>query len=187
VGNLDVRYTYNRYILVFYEKRRNIMPTPSGSRDGSPTRRDVREHRDDSVGHRPQTGVRDFEEHVRRLADQQHRDNQQSTSITDVGISSFDQELERSKRPGRFREKYQGRVDEELVPANVLEFWVATRIIRTLKDKATLAEIEDSFHLVSSWVDAHPLLFKDSMTGDQRKQLTELHSQALRECRFHRN
>lgn len=47
------------------------MPTPPGSRDGSPTRRDAREHRDDSVGQRPRTGITDFERYVRQLTDQQ--------------------------------------------------------------------------------------------------------------------
>jgi hypothetical protein len=59
------------------------MPTPPGSRDTSPTRRETREQHNDSVGRRPQTGVTDFERHVRQLTDQQRS-----------GLSS-NQELER--------------------------------------------------------------------------------------------
>ena len=87
---------------------------------------------------------------------------------------------ERIMRPERFREGYQGRKDEEIVPATTRELWRARLIITTLKDKATPAEVNDCLLLVSNWVNAHPSVFKDSTTDNKREQLTELYSQAMR-------
>jgi hypothetical protein len=50
------------------------MPSPLGSRDNSPTRRDTRESHDNLTGQRPQTGITDFERHTRQLAERQQRE-----------------------------------------------------------------------------------------------------------------
>jgi hypothetical protein len=56
------------------------MPSPSGSRETSPTRRDTREHRDNSTEQRPQTGIRDFDRHARQFAEQRQQQIQNNVS-----------------------------------------------------------------------------------------------------------
>ena len=88
---------------------------------------------------------------------------------------------ERLRRLERFREWYQGKRDGELIPATHIELWRA-KLITTdpdLKRKAYPPEIYDCLHLVNSWDNAHPSVFKDSTTQDQKDQLVGLFGQAM--------
>lgn len=85
----------------------------------------------------------------------------------------------------RFREWHEGKRDGELVPATLIELWRAKQIMVDLKDKAFPVEIYDSLHLVNSWVNAHPSIFEDSTTNDQKEQLTKLFGQAKSDYNTH--
>lgn len=82
------------------------MPS-SGSRETSPTGRDTREYRGDSVGQRPRTGVKDFEQHIREIADREQKSSsdEEHTYEKDSARTVEKERIEKKLR--HYKERYE--------------------------------------------------------------------------------